>query len=51
MIMISLPCLLIASRDFEKELSLEILMLPFTVAWGLLILVQIYTWYRVNKYY
>ena len=37
--------------DFEKELSLEIVMMPFTVAWGLLVLVQIYTWYRINKYY
>ena len=45
------PLCRVASRDFEKELSLEILMMPFTMAWGMLILVQIYTWYRVNKYY
>ena len=51
MIMVALPCLLIASKDLEKELSLEIVMMPFTVAWGLLMLVQIYTWYRINKYY
>lgn len=50
-VMIALPSLLIASVDFEKKLSLEILMLPTTVAWGLLVFVQIYTWYRINKYY
>ena len=51
MVMIALPSLLIVSKDFEKSLSLEILILPFTVAWGLLMIVQIYTWYRINKYY
>ena len=49
--MIGLPALLIISKDFEKKLSLGILMLPITVAWGLLMIVQFYTWYRINKYY
>lgn len=51
MVMIALPTLLIISQDFEKKLSLQIVMIPFTVAWGLLMLVQVYTWYRINKYY
>lgn len=51
MVMIALPALLIISLDFEKKLSLQILMLPVTVAWGFLMLAQIYAWYRINKYY
>ena len=51
LVMIGLPSLLIVSIDFEKKLSLQILILPVTVSWGLLMIVQLYTWYRINKYY
>ena len=45
------PCLLIASQDFDQKLSQQILMLPITVSWGLLMLAQLYAWYRINKYH
>ena len=50
-VMIGGPCLLIAKVDFDKEIGLQMLMLPMTVSWGLLMLAQLYAWYRVNKYH
>ena len=51
MVLICLPILLVLKHDFEKSLTMEIVLLPCTIAWGLLLLAQIYAWYRIRKYY
>ena len=51
MVFLGLPTLVVAKRDFNKDISHQVIMMPMTVAWGLLILAQIYAWYRVNKYF
>ena len=38
LVMIALPTLLVISIDFEQNLSVQVLMLPLTVSWGLLVL-------------
>jgi len=43
--------LLVLKHDFKKDLSLQIVIMPFTIAWGFLLLAQLYAWYRVFKYY
>ena len=50
-VLLAFPVLLVLKYDLDKELSLPILMIPFTIAWGLLIVAQIYAWYRINKYF
>ena len=38
LVMIALPTLLVISIDFEQNLSVQVIMLPLTVSWGLLVL-------------
>jgi hypothetical protein len=51
MVLVGLPTLLVVSSDFDKKLSLKALMIPITTAWGLLIVAQIYAWYRACAYH
>lgn len=51
LVFLALPTLLVISKDMGKEMSLQMIMIPITIAWGLLVLAQLYAWYRIRKYY
>jgi hypothetical protein len=50
MIFLAQPCFLVASYDFEKDLSLPVLLIPITATWAVLIIAQVYLWLKVRQY-
>ena len=51
MIAVCEPALFIVAIDLEKDLSLPILLAPFTTAWAFLLIALLVLAYKVHKYY
>ena len=51
MIFFITPILLIASYDLNYDYSIQVLLVPATITWLGVIILQLYTWKKIKGYY